>query len=256
MVSIMSILGIICSLLLSFGLPIGLLLWLKKKTGKGVFAAAIGAVCFVVFALVLEQILHMLVIPLMINSAWMYGIYGCLAAGVFEETGRLVGLRFLCKKDSSLATGLGYGIGHGGIEAILLAGVSNIVNLVLMLQINSGALTAGQLGGLYEKIATIPSDMYWASGIERVSAILVHISLSVLIYLVVTKRLPFVFYFVSIVLHALVNVGAVLYQVGVIQNVWLVEGTIFLAAVLVSLLVAKIYWGTKPKQAIEGEADA
>ena len=34
-----------------------------------------------------------------------YTAYGCLAAGLFEETGRLMGLSLLCKKDRDLALG-------------------------------------------------------------------------------------------------------------------------------------------------------
>ena len=33
-----------------------------------------------------------------------------------------------------------YGIGHGGVEAILIGGLSGISNLVSMLMINSGAM--------------------------------------------------------------------------------------------------------------------
>jgi uncharacterized membrane protein YhfC len=44
-----------------------------------------------------------------------------LAAGVFEETARYVGLKYIIKNDT-YETGLTYGAGHGGIESILLVG--------------------------------------------------------------------------------------------------------------------------------------
>ena len=47
-------------------------------------------------------------------------IQGILAftAGLFEETGRWIFLRFLCRNHSSWLHGLSFGLGHGGIEAV------------------------------------------------------------------------------------------------------------------------------------------
>ena len=80
-------------------------------------AALVGAGCFIGYALVLEQLLHAAVFslfPAITLYPAAYTAYGCLAAGLFEETGRLMGLSLLCKKDRDLALGVGYGIGHGG----------------------------------------------------------------------------------------------------------------------------------------------
>ena len=49
--------------------------------------------------------------------------YAALAAGVFEELGRSCGLALLLrsgKVDHDLPCAIGYGIGHGGIEAMLI----------------------------------------------------------------------------------------------------------------------------------------
>ena len=84
----------------------------------------------------LEQLLHAAVFslfPAITLYPAAYTAYGCLAAGLFEETGRLMGLSLLCKKDRDLALGVGYGIGHGGVEAALLAGVNAAVNAAVML---------------------------------------------------------------------------------------------------------------------------
>lgn len=58
----------------------------------------------------------------------------------FEETGRLIAMKFWMKKWLDFPNALMYGIGHGGVEAILLGGLSGISNLVSMLMINSGAM--------------------------------------------------------------------------------------------------------------------
>ena len=114
-----SIAGCIFTVLVSIALPVAALAVLKRKTGRGLLAALVGAGCFIGYALVLEQLLHAAVFslfPAITLYPAAYTAYGCLAAGLFEETGRLMGLSLLCKKDRDLALGVGYGIGHGGVE--------------------------------------------------------------------------------------------------------------------------------------------
>ncbi len=56
-----------------------------------------------------------------------------LTAGIFEETARYVGFKYLIK-DYSYEKGLTYGAGHGGIESILLVGVNVLsVGVVLLM---------------------------------------------------------------------------------------------------------------------------
>ena len=148
------------------------------------------------FAMLLEQLLHVLVIQFCGLNAqsrpWLYYVYAALAAAVFEETGRLIAMKFWMKKWLDFPNALMYGIGHGGVEAILLGGLSGISNLVSMLMINSGAMqntlaalpaesanqTVSQLSALW----TTPAPLFFVSGIERISAIILHIGLSLLIY--------------------------------------------------------------------------
>ena len=116
-------------------LPIALLVIVRVKTHRGLLAALTGALCFTVSALVLEQLLHSIVFssfPTLIQSPGLYTAYACLAAGVFEETARYLGLSLLCRRDASLVTGFAYGIGHGGIEAILLAGTTSLSNAIVL----------------------------------------------------------------------------------------------------------------------------
>ena len=74
------------------------------------------------------------------SRPWLYYVYAALAAAVFEETGRLIAMKFWMKKWLDFPNALMYGIGHGGVEAILIGGLSGISNLVSMLMINSGAM--------------------------------------------------------------------------------------------------------------------
>ena len=235
MISDFAVLGVLFTTIISIGVPVGLLLWVRHKTGKGFKAAAIGALCFFVGALVLEQLLHRVIFtafPLLSMSPLWYTVYGCLAAGIFEETARLIGLRWLCKKDACVVTGFAYGIGHGGIEAVLLVGVSYLMMLAGIASSNMQTMQA---------LAGFSASVFWLAGIERIFAIILHIALSVLIWLVVTGRVSKWFYPLAILLHALTNVAAALYQTGVLKNLFAVEISLGICVAAVAFWVKVLF---------------
>ena len=142
-ISGLAIAGVICSVVLSMGVPITLFIAGRVKLKARISSFFIGAGTYLLFAMLLEQQLHVLVIQFCGLNAqsrpWLYYVYAALAAAVFEETGRLIAMKFWMKKWLDFPNALMYGIGHGGEEAILLGGLSGISNLVSMLMINSGS---------------------------------------------------------------------------------------------------------------------
>ena len=248
-----SFFGALFSLLVAFGVPVGLGVAVCRRQ-KGMFhAIMIGAFCFIVGAYVLEQILHTVVLvtwPGIRENALAFTVYGCLAAGIFEESARLFGLRALCKRNASPATGFAYGVGHGGIEAIMLVGVSMVSNLIIMTMINSGnaqglveGLEGDQLALAQEQLsqmAALPSDQWFAAGFERLCAMALHLALSMLVWMVVTRRLPMWGYGLAIALHAVSNVPAALYQCG-IGTIWVIEIATFVLVAGVVALVRQLY---------------
>ena len=157
-ISGLAIAGVICSVVLSMGVPIALFIAGRVKLKARISSFFIGAGTYLLFAMLLEQLLHVLVIQFCGLNAqsrpWLYYVYAALAAAVFEETGRLIAMKFWMKKWLDFPNALMYGIGHGGVEAILIGGLSGISNLVSMLMINSGAmqntLAAGNILGPFQ----------------------------------------------------------------------------------------------------------
>ena len=207
--------GIIFSLCISIALPVVLLIVVHKKTKARMAMAVIGAATFFLFAMVLEQILHAVVLGVggerITGNIWIYGLYGGLAAGLFEEVGRFVAMRFAMKKQLNLPNALMYGVGHGGIEAILIVGLASVSNLVTSIMINAGTLEAS-LGALDQatKEATLtqlsalwttPSYQFFLSGIERIVAVTLHIALSVLVFQAVKLGKKF-YWFLAFAIHA------------------------------------------------------
>ncbi|MBD5383577.1 MAG: YhfC family intramembrane metalloprotease, partial [Ruminococcaceae bacterium] len=96
----------------------------------------IGAGTFFVFALILEQLLHAVMRPIVQGNVLLTCVYGALAAGIFEETGRFVAYKTLMKKRYATKNAVYMGIGHGGCEAIVLVGINFISYAFIALAVN------------------------------------------------------------------------------------------------------------------------
>ncbi len=128
-----------------------------------------------------------------------------VSAGLFEEIGRYIMMKYLLKT-MNLKQALAFGLGHGGIEAILFVGLT-----ILMIDPNTMDVQSTLLGG-----------------IERLSAMILHLGFSVLVYQMVFKSKKYHLVF-SIILHTLVNFGSVLLMMNQV-NYWIIEGLLALCA--------------------------
>lgn len=251
-VSAANIIGMVFSLVVSVGLPIVLGIIVYKKTHAKVSSCFIGAGIFVVFALILEQIMHTIVLA--INPAFqshtvLFGLYAALAAGLFEETGRLVAMKFFMKKNLDKGNALMYGVGHGGVEAILLVGLTYVNNIVIAIMINAGTiqLSMSQLEpamqkATYQQLQPLwmsPSYVFYMAGVERVAAVILQICLSVLVYKCVkTGQKKFIAG--AILLHFLVDFVTVV-TAGFGMPMWAVEIEVVVIAAIIAWGVVKIY---------------
>ena len=238
-------LSLICmgvSLLLSLGVPVALAVWCGRRRRTAWRAVGMGTACFVLAVLVLESTCNYLVanvlFPALTQTPAALVAYGALAAGLFEESARLFGLRILCKRDPDVLTGFAYGVGHGGIEAIYIGTLGMVNNLVTAAMLNAGgaeALLAGvpaEQQALAEShlsaLCSLPAATFLASGVERTVTLALHIALSVLVWMVVTKCLPAPCWALAVALHAGADVVAGLYQTGILTNVWLTEALVLI----------------------------
>ena len=263
MVQTLSMVFMATSAIVSIGLPIALGIIWHKRTGAKASSLFIGAAAFVVFAMILENICHRLVLygsgsraAFMQSNLWAYGLYGALAAGVFEETGRLCAFKLLFKKKDDRCESVMYGIGHGGVEAVLVSGLTMISYLVLSVIINVSGGMAGltalgmgesQTSALMAAFTGTNPFMYLVSGIERIIAIAFHISMSVLVFAAVKQKGRGWYYPLAIGLHALLDLGAMAYQTCVIKSIIATEGYVLVFTALCVLLAVKVYRGMTPK---------
>jgi len=244
-IPLLSIIFMFISAVVSIGTPVFLFIFFRRNFGARVLPLILGIVVFVIFVLVLEAQVHKIVFAryALRETPVLYVIYGIFMAGIFEETGRFIAFTILRRKYSGIGSGLSYGIGHGGAEAILLAGITMLIIFVASILVNTGniEIITGRFQG--EALAAIQSQienvsgaapyMFLLSGIERLAAIAIQLSLSVMVFYAVYRRSKIWLYPLAIVFHAIIDIPAAAMQAGLLSNVLLVEGMVCLAAIAI-----------------------
>ena len=222
MVQSASITAFIVNIIICFGLPLGCILYLIISKQRAFIPVLVGAGVFIVFQLILRiPLINYALAPMdwfskMMENSWLYGIFLGLTAGIFEETGRYLGYRTLLKKRGRWIDGFAFGVGHGGIEAMVLGGLTNISNLALALSINNGSFqqiadllpeeTAQQI--ITQLTSAQPFDIF-LGGIERIFAFAIQIALSLLVLYAVRQRKP-IYFILAILAHMLIDAPLVI----------------------------------------------
>ena len=237
-----------------FILPVVICIWWLLKKKEKFTTVLIGAATWFVFAVLLEAIPKYLLFnpstslgKTIVGNAALYTVIGALMAGIFEETGRIVAFKTLLRKRTNKETGISHGIGHGGFEAMFLLAVTGIQYITYASMINSGAFQtvvdiASAAGADVSSLEAIPASIMAItpmsgvlSVVERAFAILLHIGLSILVFNAV-RRSKIGYYFLAVLLHALYDVPAALYQRGVL-NLYIVEVMLAICSVLFFVIV-------------------
>ncbi|WP_026677194.1 YhfC family intramembrane metalloprotease [Fictibacillus gelatini] len=249
--SVMS--GIVFQMAIALLLPIILIIVFKKKKMLSWKSFGVGVLVFILFSQILEKILHYIVLaPSGTELKWTanpycFALYGGLAAGVFEEMGRFLAFKWLLKKNREYKDGLSLGLGHGGIEAILIGVLGGVNSLIMASLINSGKLDKLLGGGYSQEHINLIKDqfihqgfsMFAAGGIERMFAIALQLAFSLLVLYGIRKS-QFKFVIYAILVHAGIDFLAAFYQAGLIKSIWPIEGFLAVIAVFAILFIVKM----------------
>ena len=242
------------SVVITIGLPIALFLIFRKKLNLKVLPMLFGIFGFVIFALVLESMVHSLVIGKIIikeNTPVLFIVYAIFMAGIFEESARFISFKILKQKFKGIGTALSYGVGHGGIESILVAGVSLLFALVMGIMVNTGSvnlitdkLTGSSLTFINSELSQLsstPSYLFLISGLERISAMAIQFSLSVLVFYAVYGKDKFWLYPLAIILHAIIDIPAAAGQAGILKSIPVIEALVLICAVLMLIFARYVH---------------
>ena len=237
-----SIPSLVITVILMIAIPVIFFIFLREKHKEqtNIRYLIAGAIGFIVSARVLELGVHYLCIiadnPVsrFINGNTVaFVLYGIIMAGVFEECGRHIILKYVMKRNRTRENAVLYGIGHGGIEIWAVILPSMMTYLVVAFMFSKGSVeealralniteeTAAVALPAVRAVAAFDYGMMAMNVIERLIAMVLHIGLTVIVYYgVIGARkgyLP-----LAIVLHMLADTFAALYQRGVVP-LWSVE---------------------------------
>lgn len=218
--------------------------WIRYGKGK-IFPIIVGGITFFLFVNVLEGIAHTVFLVMdnpisrfLRGSAMAYTMYGAFAAGIFEETGRLIAFKTVLREQDSKKTAVSYGIGHGGMEVILTLGANYALMAAAML--TTGTSAGSSLAPIMESAAFVTPGLVAIAFAERLFAMVFHISASILVFLAARDRRKIGFYLLAIILHAALDIPAALYQSGILP-LYTVECFIAIYSVFVAWFAAGVY---------------
>jgi uncharacterized membrane protein YhfC len=217
--------------------------WWRRRTGAPYRAFWYGAAVFFVFQVVLRLPWQA---PLAswahAHPAWQveFLLFSALTAGLFEEFGRYAGYRIGKRVSWTREAAVMYGLGHGACEAVLLVGLNLVASAVALLLASRGLIgSAPVIAALNALAASYDGQAAFTTVVERVSAIVLHIGLALIVLQALLRR-QLRWVALAIVIHACVDFAAVFALHGLHWAVWTVEGCIAVASIFTLWLAAAL----------------
>lgn len=195
--------ALLISFIICFFIPIGGFILIRKYNKKARWSFVVGILAFTVSQVCIRIPIITMVLPnfmwyqVMSINPYASGIFLGVTAGLFEEGARYIAFRWLLKKNRSFTDGLAFGLGHGGIEAVLFVGVNALVLLVMTFTGN-GILGQSDAGNVL------------LGGIERLSAMAFHVGASLLVLYGFRIGKSLWYLGIAILLHTLLDAAIVI----------------------------------------------
>lgn len=226
MVPNLTILCCCISLILSLFLPpiIGVLFARKHKGEKLMVAWLLGAAGFFVTQLLIRvPILSWLqtqswFVTFSQNHLFLYAFTLAFSAGLFELTGRFGVAKLM--KNLNFRRSLAAGLGHGGIEAMILVGITYINNLAYIAMINAGifdstlaeaaamGVDVSQLYLIRDSLISTNPVLFLLGGFERVLAMICHAGMTMVVCYGLRRGKPLQGALISLGIHTLIDLTA------------------------------------------------
>lgn len=213
----------ILSIALTIIAPILLALWLRRSFRVSWFLFGVGTLTFIGSQIVHLPLLNLLskwgVLPANSTSLegaalWQTAAILGLAAGICEEPARVLAF-WLLKRSRKLEDSLMLGLGHGGIEAMILVGILAAGSIAQLFALRGQDLGALQLSP--EQLTFVNQQMLlfertpllgFMPLVERLLAISLHVILTLMVFKAFQDHKP-IWVVVAILYHTLVDFAAV-----------------------------------------------
>ena len=253
MVSPLTIVTCIITLLVSLVLPVLVLIFLARKYKKQGIPTAwlLGAAGF----FVTQILIRLPILTILQGQSWfqsfsrnnlfLYAFGLAFTAGLFELAGRFAVAK-LMSRNLTFRRSLAAGLGHGGIEAMILIGIAYINNLIYIAMINSGSfdtvvsqtaamgVDTSQLELIRQQLLTTSPSLFLLGGFERCLAMIAHAGMSMLVCYGVAHRKVLPSVLLCLGIHTLIDLTA---GISLLTD-RLSQTTIYLIVYLILALVA------------------
>lgn len=193
----MNTIAIVFQIVATIVVPVVAALVLAFKKKGYLKPVLLGVLCFWFF----QVITRIPILAVLSKTLWynlfiatqpvLYPLFLGVTAALFEEGGRWIVMRLLMKDKNRLYDGVAFGVGHGGLEAVVLVGIGSVVTIIL---------------NDYSK--TTPLNLF-AGGFERLCTMVLHIAWSVMVLRSVVSKKP-LWLLLAFVLHTVVDMAAVM----------------------------------------------
>jgi len=265
MIDLLTIVVLFVGGLLCILFPLFLLFVVSKKANRVIVPAVAGLMGFFVMQIIIRLPLIQLTLP---KYSWyvnlspvLLALFLAFTAGLFETVGRYWSMKLFMKNDTRFSAGIAHGIGHGGVEAVLLVGFNFILYGFLGILINQGVFEQfGEINGFqeFELLETVLTTTPWYDFLwgvfERILTIIVHIGLSVIMILGFRKNKR-LFFGIVLGLHTIIDFTVVLLvQKGV--SIFWIEFFILLVAISMVIIIKVIYNDYKNKPLLDRKEEA
>ena len=203
--------------------PLVLAFLARRRLGVSWRYFGYGALIFFLFQLIsrvpLVTVLGRVLAPELNSSTvflyvWLIALP--LTAGLFEEIGRYIGYRWLMgKEEKTWNKAVMYGLGHGGLESIVLVGglaLLTLVNILVLSNTNLNILPASQHAQVVQQFAALNALPIWSPLLgawERLWTLPFHVAMSVIV-LQVFRRGQMRWLWLAVLLHTLLDLSATL----------------------------------------------
>lgn len=150
------------------------------------------------------------------NHYLIYALLLAVTAALFEVAGRYASAKIL-SRNLTFTKGFAAGLGHGGIEAMVLIGMTYISNFLYVAMINSGAINAviaqteglgadtAPLYALVDTLVNTPAYMYLLAGYERILTMIGHTALTLIVFYFMWKKQTAKGIGICVLLHTLLD---------------------------------------------------
>lgn len=252
----MILVALVCALL-----PFLFLGWYKAKNDVNAASFFIGMGFYFLFAVMAEGLFNTLIfrgfhlsgILDRTNHPVWYALYGAVVAGIFEETGKYIGLKKCMTGRPGKKNAFLFGVGHGSFEAIAYGSSLFIGNIIIALMVNSfgidgyfqklgisGEQLTQQKQAIRELIAMPPIENV-AAGVERAVALVFQASLTVFVFLAINHKKLKGLFFIAVILHIIGYAPTYLAQTGILKSMTVSLGLTGAVAVFTAAYAYRIY---------------